>query len=386
MQNGESMLGLQNGEFSHKDSTMSATFLLPDRHKQQDFFIADIFDALPIKNDRHTMEHPFFALSTKPDIRTVCYNRNGVAIKMSPHHELGLPTMFDKDILLYCGSLIIAELQKNPSVAPPKKLRFSCHDLLITTNRHTNDVAYRQLKNAFERLKGVSITTDIKTNDIRETSGFGIIDNWRIVEKSNDNRRMVKVELTLSDWFYNALIAKEVLTISRDYFRLRKGLERRLYEIARKHCGYQKHWKIKLSTLHDKSGSRSPLKYFRFQLREIISDNEKEKHFPDYRISLDEQDIVTFERKNSIVEDEDIFTIPALPSHIEEEYIFKQINHKTLVHAVKLLENSNSSTSLESLIMQFITHVLKTTEPDNYNGAFIGFIKHKINQKEHLSK
>jgi plasmid replication initiation protein len=353
--------------------------LLPERHKQKDFFIADIFDALPIKNDRHTMEHPFFALSTKPDIRTVHYERNGVAIKMNPHSELGLPTMFDKDILLYCGSLIISELQKNPSEQPPKKLRFSCHDLLITTNRHTNDVAYQQLKNAFERLKGVSITTDIKTNDIRETAGFGILDNWRIIEKSNDNRRMVRIEVTLSDWFYNALIAKEVLTINRDYFRLRKGLERRLYEIARKHCGYQSEWKVNLSTLHEKSGSRSPLKYFRFQIREIITNDLKEKHFPDYLIILDSNDLVTFKRKNHVSKKGlKNSIIPPLPSYIEDKYIFQKLTHKTLLTAVNLLDKNQIDISLESLILQFITHILKTKEPDNYNGAFIGFIKYKI--------
>ena len=43
---------------------MSVPPLLPERHPNQDFFIPDIFDALPFKGDRHTMEHPFFTLST----------------------------------------------------------------------------------------------------------------------------------------------------------------------------------------------------------------------------------------------------------------------------------------------------------------------------------
>ncbi|WP_443019818.1 replication initiator protein A [Sphingobium sp. CAP-1] len=30
-----------------------------------------------------------------------------------------------------------------------------------------------------------------------------------------------------------------MLTLNRRYFRLRKPLERRLYEIARKHCGFR---------------------------------------------------------------------------------------------------------------------------------------------------
>ena len=109
--------------------------LLPVRHPNADFFIADIFDSIPVKSDRHTMEHPFFALSTKPDVREVKYSKDGVSITLSPHHRLGLPTMMDKDILLYCGSLLMKEI--NEGRIPPKTMRFSAHDLMVTTNRHT---------------------------------------------------------------------------------------------------------------------------------------------------------------------------------------------------------------------------------------------------------
>ena len=91
---------------------------------------------------------------------------------------------------------------------------------------------------------------------------------------------MVEVEATVSDWFYNAMLGKEVLTINRDYFRLRKTLERRLYELARKHCGRQAEWAISLESLKDKCGALSPLNYFRYQIREII----KTDHLPDYQI------------------------------------------------------------------------------------------------------
>jgi hypothetical protein len=42
------------------------------------------------------------------------------------------------------------------------------------------------------------------------------------------------------------------LTLNRDYFRLRKPIERRIYEIARKHCGRKKEWSIGLALLHKK--------------------------------------------------------------------------------------------------------------------------------------
>ena len=80
------------------------------------------------------------------------------------------------------------------------------------------------------------------------------------------------------------------MTISHDYFRLRRPLERRLYEIARKHCGNQEKWHIRLSKLQEKTGSNAPLKKFRLNIRQIIRDN----HTPFYRIELTKDDLVIF--------------------------------------------------------------------------------------------
>ena len=42
--------------------------LLPERHQNRDFFIANILDCAP-KDDTATMEHPIFALSMNRDVR-----------------------------------------------------------------------------------------------------------------------------------------------------------------------------------------------------------------------------------------------------------------------------------------------------------------------------
>ena len=54
-----------------KGKKVALTPLLPERHPTRDFFIADIFDNLPVKDDVASMEHPFFTLSTKPDNRVL---------------------------------------------------------------------------------------------------------------------------------------------------------------------------------------------------------------------------------------------------------------------------------------------------------------------------
>ena len=69
--------------------------------------------------------------------------------------------------------------------------------------------------------------------------------------------RMQEIEIELSDWVFNAINAKEVLTLHRNYFRLRKPLERRLYELARKHCGRKAEWRVSLAVLQRKCGSAS---------------------------------------------------------------------------------------------------------------------------------
>ena len=344
--------------------------LLPERHPTKDFFIADIFDALPVKDDRHTMEHPFFTLSTKPDVRTVRYQKNGVSIKLSPHFEYGLPTMMDKDILLFLGSLVMAELNKGGDNLPPRTVRFTAHDLLVTTNRDTSGPAYALLKKAFERLNGVSITTDIETGGIRAASGFHLIDRWDIIEKSRDDDRMVKLEATLSDWFYRALVNREVLTINRDYFRLRKMLERRLYELARKHCGQQRQWCISLAHLYEKTGSRSPMKKFRYQLRQIIEADKKHEHFPDYRMALDGEDRVTFTRKDAPEQ--------ATQWNLSLQNDWPKINRATIEKARKIVAQVGTGWDLQELQRQFSYSIVDGFQPENVNAAFIGFVRSKI--------
>ena len=100
--------------------------------------------------------------------------------------------------------------------------------------------------------------------------------------------RMQEVEIVLPDWVFNSIEAQEVLTLHRDYYRLRKPLERRLYEIARKHCGYQKEWKISLELLKKKCASASRLKEFKRLILKIVKMDKENNHMPDYAVRFEE--------------------------------------------------------------------------------------------------
>ncbi len=261
--------------------------------RQTDFFLCDILDALP-KDDLASMEHPLFSLSTRPDLRVLSYAHNGVEITVTPSVK-GLATLFDKDILIYCISQLMAALNAGREVT--RHLRLTAHDLLIATNRETSGDGYTRLREAFERLAGTRITTNISTGGHEITSGFGLIESWQIV-RTTKGGRMVQVSVTISEWLFRAVMSKSVLTLSRDYFTLRKPLERRVYELARKHCGRQAEWQISLEVLARKSGSASPLRVFRKMMRNMILADA----LPDYHLTDAPGDIIRFYRRDVVVE------------------------------------------------------------------------------------
>lgn len=269
--------------------------LLPARYANRDFFLCDMFD-YALKDDGVSMEAPIFTLATKPDTSVWHWeSKDGNrAVTVTPSVQ-GRATQFDKDVLIYVVSQMTEALNRERLDAKNRVVRFTVYDYLVSTNKPTGGKEYQRIELAMERLRGTSIKTNIKTGGQRVKEGFGLIERWKIIEKSPDDERMIAVEVTLSEWLFNAVQAHEVLTIHPDYFRLRKPLERRLYELARKHCGHQTTWSIGLELLQEKAGSKGTLREFRRMVREITDADT----LPEYRMVLDAEDKVTFYTKDA---------------------------------------------------------------------------------------
>ncbi|GAN90082.1 plasmid replication initiator [Gluconobacter frateurii M-2] len=233
------------------------------------------------------MEHPLFALKAG-DRRVRTYERNGLVVTVKPGSD-GCATIHDKDLWIYCISQLVEAKNRGRPITPT--VRFTAYDFLRSTNRSTGGVGYRRIVGMLARLRGTGIETNIETNGQRERRGFGLIDSWRIVEKSPTDDRVIAIEVDLPHWLFRSVATMRVLTLSRDYFKLRKPLERRIYELARKHCGLQPKWRVSVTVLYAKSGSTATLREFRRQIKELSVINL----LPDYQISLDtERDHVTF--------------------------------------------------------------------------------------------
>jgi plasmid replication initiation protein len=267
--------------------------LLPERHPHHDLFICDVADAV-LKDVVPQMEHPFYSLSKKPETSVRRYENNGQWLEVTPSVK-GLATIYDKDILIYCISQVMAKLKAGQKVS--QRVRINTRELLVFTNRGTAGKDYKALIEALDRLEGTRIRTNIITGDEEQVEGFGLIDASAIRRKHGLDGRLMHCEIKLSDWVFNAIRHNEVLTLHRDYFRLRKPLERRVYELARKHCGQQASWKVSLEVLLRKSGSQSSEKLFRQMIKTLSTSD----HLPDYRVEFDlESDMVTFTNRGTM--------------------------------------------------------------------------------------
>ena len=170
-----------------------------------------------LKDVMQQMEHPFYSLSKNPETAVRRYEHKGNWIEITPSVK-GLATIYDKDILIYCISQIMAKLKRGDPVS--QRVRISSRELLIFTNRGTSGRDYMALIEAFDRLEGTRIRTNIVTGEDEEIDGFGLIDASSIRRKHGLDGRLLWCEIKLSDWVFNAIRAHEVLTLHRDYFRL----------------------------------------------------------------------------------------------------------------------------------------------------------------------
>ena len=272
--------------------------LKPLRHLQGDLFVCDITDVI-LKGDMASMEHPFYSLSKKPDREARRYEDKGKWIEFRPSIK-GLPTIYDKDLMIYAISQLIAGLRAGRAIS--KRVLIDPYAFLVFTQRGVGGRDYDALADTLDRIDGTRFRTNILFDGTRRDEWMGIIDGARM---STDEKtgKIRQLELRLSDMVLSSVEEMQVLTLHPDYFRLTRPIERRLYEIARKAVGQDRRWSFKMQTLHQRSGSKGSLREFRRQLKPVIATD----HLPDYRITYDDaDDIVTFLNRNTMPRDTEI--------------------------------------------------------------------------------
>jgi len=242
----------------------------PKGSRQFDLFIPYLSD-LPLRDQRETMERPFFSLSKRKRLKPIEYTSpdGSVWVEVAAVPKFGMATIWDADILIWAASTL-TEMKQRGVNDLPRTLEFHPYNLLKAIQRDVGGDQYKRLKQALERLKSTVISTNIRGEKRTKRAMFGWLDHWD--EDTDKQTKEIKgMTLTLSDWLYNGIVMDGgVLAIHPDYFRLTGGLERCLYRIARKHAGTQPlGWVCTVTTLYEKTGSDSPERRFKHELRKL---------------------------------------------------------------------------------------------------------------------
>lgn len=266
-----------------------------DPYPNLSLFVGDFFYP---KSDRHSMEHPFFSLAKKKDVKPRHYEspdgKNQLTVMPTGY---GMPTIWDKDLLIYTATLIREAMNEGRLGLENKAIRIDTANFFEATVKGDGASQRKALLNTLQRLKGCTIETTIETNGTSYTEGFSLLDSYKVAVKTKTGK-VASLDIKVCDWLYGAIwnAEQEMLSIHRDYFKLDGGIERRLYELARKHCGRQPYWKVDVETLWTKSGSQGELKKFRHS---IFKGQVDLGTIPEYRVILKpEIDQVWFFSKN----------------------------------------------------------------------------------------
>ena len=253
-------------------------------HAQQfDLFIPLISD-LSLKDQRETMERPFFSLAKRKRLKPIEYTSpdGDTWVKVSGNAEFGIATIWDADVLIWAASQL-NRMKEQGINDLPRTLRTTSYDLLRAIKRDTGGKSYAELHAALQRLESTTIQTSIRAPKRKDKAQFGWIDAFQLeVDPITEAPRGISI--TLSDWVYQGIVTeRSLLTMHQDYFLLTGGMERALYRVARKHAGEQEQgWVCRIALLHEKTGSDSPLKQFTYLLKRIIAKNS----MPEYEMTL----------------------------------------------------------------------------------------------------
>lgn len=245
---------------------------------QLELFIADILDVAP-KGDMLTMEHPIFSLSKRRDVRKWTYKNGENWIEVTPSAD-GRATIHDKDVLMYCISQIVEGINRGREVS--RKVRIVAYDFFRATHRDTGGKSYEALHDALARLRGTTFKTNITVGGTRRRGVFGLVDDAEIIERDGKGR-MAGIEVTLSKQLFEAAKRMEVLSYNPGYFDLSSANDRRMYELARKHCGRQPTWSISMDKLYIKFGSTAARKEWNRMVSRMVAADR----LPDYSLMLE---------------------------------------------------------------------------------------------------
>lgn len=284
----------------------------PSRQDHQPDLFAASFVDIPVRDQRDTMERPFFSLAKRPRIAPIEYKVGDVWVEVSANPKFGMATIWDADILIWASTQVTEALDRGLSAS--RTIRFHPYNLLRSVRRTTGGADYARLRAALERLTHTAVRTNIRNDGMKQFASFHWLESWTETTNAMTGEPS-GMTITLPDWLYDGIVARGgVLTIHEDYFLLSGGIERWLYRVARKHAGKQPlGWSFTMRQLYEKSGSAARFSDFAIDIRRVVEAN----HLPEYELSAsrnaDGDEVVRFVHRSQLAVENARFQMPRFP-------------------------------------------------------------------------
>ncbi len=254
--------------------------------EQPSLFVAEHHERNP-RCIQDIMAYPYFALSKRRRIKPMHFAsaKGDIEIKIHGLPEFGIASIYDADILLWLATEVRRQYEKTGTIN--RTVFFNPRTMLKQIGKSKGGRQMDTLKSALLRLSTNFIRTTVRTEHQRKEGGFHWLDNWTTAEDRKTGEPNGLWSTTLNDWLVQGIVQdRNILTLNPAYFRMSSGLEKRLYQIARKHAGMQQFgMHITMESLHAKTGSGDTIKQFAWEVRNIA----KEKgSLLDYAVSVDQ--------------------------------------------------------------------------------------------------
>jgi plasmid replication initiation protein len=277
---------------------------------QLEIFTVNTVDP-PWRDNRDAMEYPFLALQKKRT-KPITYRKGNVSLSVAADVRFSIATIWDWDLIIFAASHLNDAIESG--LEPSPRIRFVPYDCLRQLGRSTGGKDYRELAQSIRRLRATLVITNIRQDDgAGEEEPFSWLASYKIPKRYTqsamtpdapdgepDPARPWEIELPL--WLYNAILRrKDILAVHPDYFRLKGGLERWLYRLARKAVPDKAEipaLHFRMDTLHERSGTTRPLRMFAFDIRKLA----ETQPLPEYGLRIDrdgKNELVTLYRDRS---------------------------------------------------------------------------------------
>ena len=233
---------------------------------QLDLFIASASDVSP-KNHRDLMSRCWFSLSKKKRTEDINHKFDNVWVRVKGSPEHGLATIFDNDVLIFTIAQLMSAINDKRKVG--RRFQFTGYEYFKFIGRKSlGGKSYNDIWNSLQRLHNTFIETNIRQEENKRHHSFNWLSEIKQVVENGKHRGY---EIILAEWLYDSVVnQKMVLTLDRDYFNIKGGLERWLYLFARKSSGWKgKTWRESLRSIYEKSGSLGSFKEFSRTVRNI---------------------------------------------------------------------------------------------------------------------